>query len=225
MVWLNSCLVNANGQQPKAVEIVWKNFHRILKEKIGHASCRAGFSFFSLKVMQKLVAVNYRAQPQTCPELDKEIDMRDQDIISYIGGYLLRRTRSHPGSDKLIDEHASPTGMIKLFDRGGLLVPKDNFIRILYEFELAFRELPLVSVDRDQFFKILDDKGNYLNFQQIFSNTDILHEVQESLYMDLAHLYFKVRAHQKCRQIFERTIKNMSTSRKSKALRDVLSKS
>ena len=56
--------------------------------------------------MQKLVAVNYRAQPQTCPELDKEIDMRDQDIISYIGGYLLRRTRSHPGSDKLIVEHA-----------------------------------------------------------------------------------------------------------------------
>lgn len=223
MEWLDGCLISAKGQRPRAVEVVWKQFHQRLAERVKSTDCRQGFSFLSLKLMQKLVELNYRFRPNT--ETCNEIDERDKDILSYIAGYLIRRTSSrHASSKELVDKDAPPSGMIQLFDRGGLLVPRQGFVDVIIDFENSFRELPRMSVDINQFFKTLDTKGSFVSFQQLFDYRTSFEE-QENCFLAITSLFFKVRAHQKCRQIFEKSLRNKSAQQKSKAVRDVLTKS
>lgn len=87
MVWLESCMVDRNGKYPKAVEIIWRTFHMELLHRLeDQHTCRDGYSFLALKLMQKLVNRLYRkpANHQSSVELSD----RDRDIVIYIWGAI-----------------------------------------------------------------------------------------------------------------------------------------
>jgi len=227
MKWLSGCLVNAKGQLPKAIEVVWQLFHCALSEKVPQSTCRMGFSFMALKCMQRLVELNFRL-PKTLASANDELDEKDKDILLYISGFLLQKTRKdHRLCEDFVDTNSSPTGMVKIFDRGGLLMPRPDFLEFVFLLEAAFRLLAPCSVDKNQFFVNVDSSGGFMVFQGLIGpeSSDIpCYETQETCFLCISNLFFKVRAHQKCRKLFDDCVKNTSKIKKSKAVRDVLSK-
>lgn len=65
-----------------------------------------------------------------------------------MGGYLLRRSKQFLESKLVIDHSSETVGMIQSHDRGGLLVPSEDFVEFLLKLEITFRELPIQSVAR-----------------------------------------------------------------------------
>lgn len=170
------------------------------------------------------VLINFRTQPAAHSQID-DISEKDTDILSYIAGYILRRTKSHPEASAFQETNVqpnTPNSLIAAYDRGGLIVPSHPFVNILKELELAFRRLPVKSISREAFFTLADENGTFAKMRNFLNNTDTTVENQEQFFVSVLNLFFTLRAHQKCRQIVENQIKQKHISRKSKALRETL---
>ena len=188
-----------------------------MTEAIGH---RQASSLLSLHVMKTLVCRNYVASPTTSAV--EPIGERDHDILEYISGYLLNKLKHCPEA-KYLGEPVTQTetsSLIAAKNRGGLTQPKQELVDLVVQMETVFRDLPERSVDRDLFHQKLSGTNFSTQFYGVVESVITSLESKEIFFVDFCNLFFKVRAHHKCRFMLEKNIQKNKTKRKTKALRD-----
>ena len=217
--WLNHCLVNKQGCTHRVIEKVWTSFHEMIIER--RTTKCSGYAFIALKLMQELVKKNYRSQPSKI-EIESLLSKRDQEILEYICGYILRRVKDIEGSSVLRSGSPTNSRLTESFDRGGLIYPSDNFVIFIESAESVFRTIPHTSVSKELFTSKCDEENLFSRLHDCFANDAASYTSIEKLYVKILHLFFIIRAHQKCRNLLQKELRSSKINRKSKALRDSL---
>ena len=179
---------------------------------------RQASALLALHVMQDLIKSNYTVTPSTTTAPTPDITDREHDILEYIAGYILTKLKSAPESNHFVSDESS--GLIAAMDRGGLVKPTPDFVSLIKEMEVVFREMPDKSVDRQVFHSALTKTLISTNFLEYVSIVDTTAESKEQFYINIINLFFVIRAHQKCRYLVNRNVRENKKSRKTKALRD-----
>ena len=223
--WMNKCLVGKRLMLSASREMVWRNFHAGLCENIAAlmsltSGNKPAASMVCLKLMKTLVKANYSPPGSTQRQDEEPMTSKEEDVITYIAGYLLKKLQHYQGTSVLTTTEAS--GYLAAKDRGGLTRPSSEFVAVIYEMERAFRELPLKSAKLSDFQEILLNYSVHFNFFILLDEVHGTTENKELFYIDLCSLFFVVRIHQKCRNIVDKYIQSTKISRKSKALRDTV---
>ena len=178
---------------------------------------RQAAAILALNVMKELVSINY-SEPISVQPDSQPISENEEEIISYISGYLLRKF-SHTQEAQVLT--ASPSrGLIKLMDRGGLTYANEGFISIVRELEVVFRQMPKISANLEIFDSAVCEQNIPSHFFPLLDSVDSPAQEKELFFTDIMHVFFTVRAHQKCRQLVENCILSTKKSRNAKALRD-----
>ena len=75
-------------------------------------------------------------------------------------------------------------------------------------------------MDRDLFHQKLLDKNISTHFYAVVESVNTSLESKEFFVVDFCNIFFKFRAHHKCRFMLEKNIQKNKTKRKTKALHD-----
>ena len=163
--------------------------------------------------MKKLVEVNF-SQPTPSSTTSAEITPEEEDILQYVAGYMVQKFRGRPGCESLLSVEKS--GLVAALDRGGLTSPSAQFVLIVKELEISFRNFVWTSGQQSVFLRCIPESCR----QDFFSLVDLEPDLADSFFSVICRLFFKVRMHQKCRQFVEQYVKAKKISRKTKPLRD-----
>ena len=219
LLWLNDCLVSPGLHLSACRDRVWASYHKNLTTNIGDMTAvmksRQAAAILALQVMKKLVALNY-TDPVPVQSNKEDIGEKEEDVLAYIAGYLLRKRGHGEEGQALISSRSE--GLTSLMDRGGLTYAHEAFTAVLRELEVEFRQLPPRSVDFKRFEDGVISQNIPSRFFQLLDRVDSPSESKELFFRNILHLFFKVRAHQKCRHLMEKCVK--FTKKTRKALRD-----
>ena len=202
-------------------ERAWKMYGKNLVSNIDAMSdvtkSRQAAAIVALHTMKKLVALNYSELPSAQP-CSKAITESEEEIVSYISGYLLKKFNYTPEAQALM---SSPSeGFVNLMDRGGLTYANESFVAIIRELELVFRQMPRKSADLALFESGVCEQNIPSRFFRLLESVESSAQKKEVFFTDIIRLFFTARAYQKCRHEVESSILTTKKSRKSKALRD-----
>ena len=219
LIWLNDCLINPGLHLSACRDRVWASYQKKLSTNIGEMTeatkSRQAAAFLALQVMKKLVALNY-TEPVPDQSHKEDIGEKEEYVLAHIAGYLLRK-KGHGAEGQALT--ASPSeGLTLLLDRGGLTYAHEAFTSVVRQFEVEFRQLPARSVDFDSFEDGILAQNIPSRFFQLLDGVDSPPESKELFFRDIVHLFFTVRAHQKCRHLMEKCVH--FTKKTRKALRD-----
>ena len=222
MEWLNGCLVTRTLFLPANRLKVWASYQESLLRNINSMTTvtksRQAAAVLALQLMKELVALNYPepvAAQATSPISISDIE---EDIVAYISGYMLKKFAHCVEAQSLMAD--KPTGLTALMNRGGLTQAKEDFISVVRELELVFRQMPQKSVDLAAFESGVCAQNIPSHFFNLLECVDSSAENKETFFKNIMCLYFTARAHQQCRYLVEKRIRSTKKSLKSKALRD-----
>ena len=225
MKWLDSCLVNRGVHLRATREKAWTLYHQSLLLNLSAMTTttksREASAIFALHMMKELVSANY-AESKPAKPIKEEISENEDEVISYIAGYLLKKTRLNYATEVQVLTASQPVGLTSLMNRGGLTQANEDFISIVRELEVTFRQLDNKSVNFVVFNNAVCEQNIASTLFKVLEDVDSSVEKKEKFFVGIVHLFFTVRAHQKCRNQVERSIRLSKTSQKSKALRDSL---
>lgn len=161
--------------------------------------------------------------------LESQVGTDDYDIISYVGGAVIKSLSTDASGDylrcveflKSSPEEAVYATLIHTKDRGGLTFVGDKTFQLFKKAESLFKlsfnhesEPPTRSTFINQCQALIRD-----DFYQIFANESFSDAVLEEVLHDITAKYFKIRIHHHGKVIMQRLNQN-----KSKSLRKGLKK-
>ena len=198
---------------------MWASYHKNLIANIDDMTAvtksRQAIAIFALQVMKKLVALNY-SEPVPVKSHSEDLSEKEDEVIGHIAGYLLRKRGDCAEGQALI---SSPSeGFTLLMDRGGLTYAHEAFTSVVRAFEVQFRQLPPRSVDFKKFEDAVIAQNIHSRLFQLLDGVDSPSEDKELFFREILHLFFTVRAHQKCRHLMAKCVQ--FTNKTRKALRD-----
>ena len=218
--WLNGCLTDRWHLLPISREKVWSSYHEALLANLNNLTELTGSrlisSLISLNSMKHLIKVNYTPPAATTPP-PVDLTERDYDILVYVSGFILRKLKKNPLTEYLETE-VTTSGLIGTKNRGGLIQPKEEVVKIVEEMEVVFRQLAEKSVNRDLFFQLLLENDIQTNFLELFKEVSCMSDSVDHFYVEFCNIFFLVRSHHKCRTLVEEYVRCNKTKRKSKAL-------
>lgn len=214
LTWINDC-------RAKTATQTWSKFHLHVTdwcEKDDLLCSRQARAYLAFQVMGAMLDASRPKLPDLASAV--EISTRDEAIIEYIAGYLLRALRTrHPSylpvTERLTASESSlNNSWLTGVNRGGLITPSEDFFIFVKEMEKIFRSVSYLS--RKNFVYTVSERCSLGNLAKN-------EEMVEELLVFFANWYYLARIHQKCRNQmdkFEQASKR--GKRLSKALRDSL---
>ena len=170
-------------------------------------------------------------------ESTHELSSEEIDILTYVGGFILFRTKKKFHNDdycnKVVNKMIKKDGenmtssLIVAKNRGGLCEPSESIISFFISCEKQFRRKFSTFRENSQKLFIEDVCGNDDTtslFYQATSSHDSSTESQEKIIVFILGLFFRVRCHAKCRQYLEKQFAKNNSTKKQKALRKTITK-
>lgn len=199
-------------------EKVWAAFHSRLIEELPQLTAamdRQLASTLAFHLAKCLVDKNF-CQTNTPAISIPSLTTEENDILEYIAGYILFKFKHVSFCNILHATHSVSSKLIDAKDRGALIYPVSDFVLIIKELEICFREFSLMSLEKNAFLISVYDKG-------ISDHFDSLFDVETGrLFEDMCRLFYVLRIHQKCRNFVEKYSMSTKSTRKSKPLRDTV---
>ena len=237
VAWLSVCLRKHTN------EAMWAAYHKQLVMHLQSPGVPSSvMATLSRRLMERGSATQ-AAVPHTTDTEHVCISDDDKDIIEYIAGFVLHRIRQKAyrlkcGMEKTAtlelvgalvnNADESTSTLIKCQQRGGLLSAHANLICIFNKFEFFFRqsthhstittEIPLPDLIQTA----INDTSITKLYDSCVSNISVITSRKNSMFRELASIYFMVRVNGFCRQTMEQYRQRHKMYRRAKALRKSL---
>ena len=222
--------------RPLAREQLWAAYHTHLlanipaMEKVVN---RPAASFLSLQIMKKCLEERFcitadRSELNDKKDVKDSLTSHDQDVIEYISGFMLSKLQKKCPviCSGLHDKDQQSGTFLESLDRGGLKRPIKDYVAFVLELECIFRCLRVKSVSKSEFNQLVEKYDVSSVLLDILTQHEITasENEQEKFFCACINLFFKTRAHQKCRFLVEKQLAQKKERRNVKALRDILSR-
>lgn len=197
--------------------------------------------FTTFEIMLKNVCNNDTTTETFDNNSESDIDLtgRDRDIIIYIGGAVVTKIKQKAYRLKNIElkqeilglvealsaeNGESGSSMTSLLDRGGLVKLHPNIELLFVNLETTFRALFIGFSSTALPFKAYFQKCLSLDavstrFHEHLYPVNAQETTKEKLFRDVTFLYFKIRAHHKCKTFMDNFHRKTQKEKREKGLR------
>ena len=231
--FLDSCIGPKGTFAAAAREKAWSHYHAAFKKNMGPVAqavkSAPAAAWLCLRLFELLLKSNFPDNSESARSQDTTVSEKDYDIIAYIGGSVLQKVkkaafRLSNNKDKFSiidcvnsfidhnkhdqDDESQAMSMTNILDRGGLIYLKPNVKQMFIWLESVFR-----NMFADHGMKALSFE---MYMEQCLSDGTVMASFYENVYASWAdeakkelilriivQLYFKIRAHHKCKKLMD----------------------